>query len=101
MRWLDILGMAFGGIAQRRLRSVLTVAGVAVGCFVLAASLSVGQGVQQAIANQLRKQDRLRRIIAWSGRGPESARPAAEVPGDMSDARRDRLREAIKLRWRS
>ena len=101
MRWLDILGMALGGIWRRQLRSALTVAGVAVGCFVLAASLSVGQGVQEAIARQLRRQDRLRRVIAWPGPGPEAARPAFDIEGDMSDERRQRLREAAKLRWRA
>ncbi len=101
MRWADIVSFALSGLWQRRLRTALTVVGVAVGCFVLAASLSVGQGVQEAIETQLRRQDRLRRVIVWPGKGPESRRPKIEVPGEMSDARRERLREAMKLRWKA
>jgi putative ABC transport system permease protein len=101
MRWQDVLWLAVSGLWQRRLRSALTIVGVAVGCFVLAASLSVGQGVQEAIEAQLRRQDRLRRIVAWPGKGPEAKRPEFEVPGDMSEERRERLREALKLRWRA
>jgi len=101
MRWLDVLAFALSGLWQRRLRTALAVVGVAAGCFVLAGSLSVGQGVQAAVEGQLRRQDRLRRVIAWPGKGPESQRPAIEIPGDMSDARRERLREAMKLRWKA
>lgn len=101
MRWLDVLWLALSGLWQRRLRSALTIVGVAAGCFVLAASLSVGEGVQEAIESQLRQQDRLRRIIVWPGKGPDSKRPEFEVQGEMSDERRERLREALKLRWRA
>src|SRR5262245_42310984 len=85
---------------QRKVRTLLTTIGVAVGSFVLITSLAIGEGVQQVLLGQLRKQDQLRRILVWPGSGPPSKGTAEEleVPGDMSGARRARLREAIERR---
>ena len=62
--------------------------------FVLAASLSVGQGVQDTIARESRRHDFLRRIeVRPQFFTPGADKPAEEVPvpGAMSDAKR-RLR---------
>jgi putative ABC transport system permease protein len=101
MRWQDLASLALTGLWQRRLRTALGVLGVAVGCFLLATSLAVGQGVQHAVESQLRRQDRLRRIVTWPGKGPASKAPTFEAPGEMSDVRRERLLEAMKLRWKA
>ncbi len=102
MRARDFVYLAVGSLRQRKLRALLPVVGVAVGSFVLIASLAIGQGVQKVVLEQLRKQDQLRQIWVWHGRGvrPEDV-PAAEleVRGRMSDDRRERLREAIRRRW--
>lgn len=66
----------------------------------LIASLAVGDGVQEVILGQLRKQDQLRRIMVWPG-GRVRTKVKLEdidVPGEMSDARRGRLREALRQR---
>src|SRR5262249_54767507 len=62
---------------------------------------SIGLGVQRALVEQLRKQDQLRRILVWPGPGVTATIPDAEleVPGEMSEARRQRLRDAISRRW--
>jgi putative ABC transport system permease protein len=102
MRAADVLRLGVGALGQRKLRSALPVVGVAAGSFVLIASLSIGQGIQGVILRQLRKQDQLRQIWVWYGRGVRPGDvPAAEldVPGRMSDARRRRLRDAIARRW--
>ena len=51
--------------------------------------------MQDAIEAQLRRQDRLRRIVVWPGKGPEAKRPEFKVPGEMSEARRERLRDLL------
>ena len=102
MRMGDVLRLGVQHLRQRKLRSALPVVGVAVGSFVLIASLSIGQGIQGVILRQLRKQDQLRQIWVWHGRGVRPGDVPAgelEVKGQMSDARRQRLREAIARRW--
>jgi putative ABC transport system permease protein len=102
MRAMDVLRLGMGALGQRKLRSALPVVGVAVGGFVLIASLSIGQGIQGVILRQLRKQDQLRQIWVWHGRGVRPGDvPAAEldIKGQMSEVRRQRLREAIARRW--
>ena len=103
MRAGDVFGLALQAMRQRKVRTALTVVGVSIGCFVLITSLSVGQGVQEVILGQLRKQDQLRRIVVWPGGGKQGEVPPAEleVPGEMSEARRERLREAIRKRWQA
>lgn len=103
MRVRDVVGLALVALRQRLLRTLLTTVGVAVGSFVLLTSLAIGQGVQSVILGQLRKQDQLRRILVWPGGGPRLGVPEEDlaVPGDMTEARRARLREAIQRRWQS
>ncbi|MFO0845984.1 MAG: ABC transporter permease [Gemmataceae bacterium] len=100
IRTRDALGLALTALWQRRTRTLLTTVGVAVGSFVLLASLAVGRGVQDVILRQLRKQDQLRRISVWpGGRGrPKVKLEDIEVEGQMSDDRRTRLREAMRQR---
>jgi putative ABC transport system permease protein len=101
VRVRDVVGLALVALRQRRLRTALTTVGVAVGSFVLLTSLAIGEGVQAVLLGQLRKQDHLRRIYVWPGGGPPAKMPESEleVPGEMTDARRERLREAIRRRW--
>jgi putative ABC transport system permease protein len=104
VRTRDVVGLALVALRQRKVRTLLATLGVAVGSFVLVTSLSIGQGVQTVLLEQLRKQDQLRRIFVWQGAGgrrediPESQ---LTVPGEMSEARRHRLREAIIRRWQA
>ena len=104
MRRSDLLMLALSSLLGRKVRTALSVLGVAVGGFALVASLAIGQGVEATLLDQLRRQDQLRRIIVWPGTGPRAETiPEAEleVPGEMGDARRDRLREAIRRRFES
>src|ERR1700733_15355394 len=104
VRTRDVVGLALVALRQRKVRTVLAILGVAVGSFVLVTSLSIGEGVQGVLLEQLRKQDQLRRIIVWQGNGGcREDVPAADldVKGEMSEARRQRLREAIIRRWQA
>jgi putative ABC transport system permease protein len=100
----DVAGLAMVALRQRKVRTLLTTLGVAVGSFVLITSLSIGQGVQGVLFEQLRKQDQLRRIVVWPGNGGrrEDIPPSElRITGEMSEARRLRLREAIIRRWQA
>ncbi len=96
-----MLGLALSALRQHRLRTVLTTLGVVFGTLVLTASLSIGLGIQQAmraiVSNEL-----LRSINIWPDWDGELAgsagTAAAEVPGEMSETRRERLCRALARR---
>ncbi len=98
MRTSDMLGLPVWALWQQKSRTLLTTSGVVFGGFVLAASLSIGQGVQEAIGREARREDSLRRISIQPQRHHEDQDPTAEmveVAGEMSDAKRARIRKAI------
>lgn len=99
MRIGDMLGLALSALRQQKTRTVLTTLGVVFGSLVLAGSLSVGLGVQQAIRSLT--SEFLRQIELWPQAGGRSRRETEEkieIPGNMSEARRERLRTAIAAR---
>ena len=49
MRWIDLLRWPLASFGQQKIRTCLTTLGVVFGAFVLAASLSIDEGVQQTI----------------------------------------------------
>jgi putative ABC transport system permease protein len=102
VRLADILGLSLSALAQQKLRTLLTTLGVVFGTFVLVLSVSVGQGVQETITRESRRHDRLRRIDvwpAWAARSDDVPAEALQVKGQMSEARRKRLREALLANW--
>jgi putative ABC transport system permease protein len=102
MRLADIIYLALSGLLQQKVRTSLTTLGVVIGSLVLLLSLSLGQGVRNVLAEMFRKNDDLRKVSVWSGSKPvEADIPPAEldVKGAMSEARRERLREALVRRW--
>jgi putative ABC transport system permease protein len=101
VRPADLLGLALSALWQQKARTLLTTLGVVFGSFVLAASLSVGQGVRETIGSAGRRSDYLRRVEVrprW-GRRPEDVPPEeTPVAGEMSDAKRARIRKALAAR---
>jgi putative ABC transport system permease protein len=97
VRWRDILGLALSALWQQKVRTLLTLLGVLFGVFVLAASLAIGQGVQDAIRRYAAQNEILRRVEVTTRWDDDSSEPTTQisVPGEMSDARRDRLRRAL------
>ena len=83
---------------QQKVRTALTTFGVAVGALVLLLSLSIGVGIQEAVVREFRRHDELRKIEVRAGYGKvEEHIPPAElvVKGDVSEAKRRRLRERL------
>jgi putative ABC transport system permease protein len=98
VRFADILGLALSSLWQQKVRTALTLLGVVFGSFVLAASLSIDQGVQDTIVRESHRTDILRRITVrprWGGTEADLPAEELEVKGNMSDARRQRLRQAL------
>jgi putative ABC transport system permease protein len=98
VRIADIFGMAISALWQQKVRTLLTALGVVFGSFVLAASLSVGQGVQNAIARAAHGSVSLRNIsVNPSSRRAKTDLPMqdVEVRGEMAAAKRERIRKAL------
>ncbi len=101
VRCADILGLALAALWQQKARTLLTTLGVVFGSFVLAASLSIGQGVQETIERESHRSDYLRRVEVrpqWQGRETDIPAEELRVKGEMSNTRRERIRKALVQR---
>jgi len=101
VRCADILGLALVALWQQKARTLLTTLGVVFGSLVLAASLSIGQGVQETIERESHRSDYLRRVEVrpqWQGRETDIPAEELRVKGEMSDTRRERIRKALVQR---
>ena len=104
MKLGETIHLSLSALARHKVRTALTVLGVAIGTFTLVASLSVGNGVEAALLRQFRKSDRLRKIALYRNYEAKAEDiPAAElkVEGPMTDAKRARLRTSLVRRWQS
>lgn len=100
MRWIDLLGLPLASLGQQKMRTCLTTLGVIFGAFVLAASLSINEGVQRTIERESSKGDASRKVTvfpAWRAIGTK-APTAATVAGRMSPSRRERIRKFFTQR---
>ncbi len=103
MPWIDLLRMPLASLGQQKLRTCLTTLGVLFGAFVLAASLSIDEGVQRTIEREANKGDALRKVTVsprwWAF---ETAAPAGDVKvaGRMSPDRRERIHKVLSRRAR-
>ncbi len=101
MRLGDLLVLPLAALWQQKSRTLLTTLGVVFGTFVLAASLSIGQGVQDTFDRETHKSDVLREIRIQPQWGDAKGKAKkVEVQGTMSDARRERLRQAVAAHQR-
>lgn len=107
MRFADILRLALSALWQQKTRTLLTTLGVVFGSFVLAASLSITQGVQETIERETHHSDYLRRIDIrpqWGGKETDIPAEELRIKGEMDGAKSERLRKALlrlKLRTNS
>src|SRR5690349_3106471 len=98
MRLGDLLVLPVAALWQQKSRTCLTTLGVVFGSFVLAASLSINQGVQETIRRESHRNDIMRKIIVrvdWRPPEPEPTGDEEPVAGEMSEARRERLSKAL------
>jgi putative ABC transport system permease protein len=74
--------------------------GVVFGAFVLAASLSIDEGVQRTIEREANKGDVSRKVTVYAGWRPTEAKKAddVKVAGRMSPERRERIRKILAER---
>jgi putative ABC transport system permease protein len=99
MRWTDLLGLPVAALGQQKSRTILTTLGVVFGSFVLAASLSINQGVQDTIRRESQRHDMMRRIGVrpdYSIAESEADRDDREIAGNMSEERRARIQQALR-----
>src|SRR5262245_49299955 len=102
----DLLLAGLSSLRRQKLRTTLTTLGVTIGIATLVASVSVGLGVRQIIEDGFKKQHRLREILVYPGfdrmsdefKGVPEA--ALQVEGEMSDARRERIKRRLARDWR-
>jgi putative ABC transport system permease protein len=102
VRFADLLWIALTALGQQKVRTALTLVGVVVGTFALAVTLSLARGFEAEVMRQLTERDQLRHVIVWpSSEVKEADVPATElqVPGDMDEAKRERLRKAVLRRF--
>src|SRR4051794_8644369 len=102
VRWIDLLRLPLTLLGQQKTRTCLTTLGVVFGAFVLAASLSINEGVQRTIERESSKGDIARKVTV-SPRSRAVGTGAAEdvkVAGRMSPERRERIRKVLAQRAR-
>jgi putative ABC transport system permease protein len=96
MRLSDILWLSLSALAQQRQRTLLSTLGVFFASFVLVMSLSMGRGVQEAIAHEYSRFAGLRQIDVLKTYESSGDEEKIEVKGVMSEPRRLRLRHEIQ-----
>ena len=102
MRGIDLIRWPLASLGQQRMRTCLTTLGVVFGTFVLAASLSINEGVQRTIERESGKGDVARKVTVFPGwRAAEvKVDDDVKVAGRMSPARRERIRKVLARRAR-
>ncbi len=100
MRFLDLVGLSLSALRQQKLRTVLTGLGVVFGTVVLVCSFALRVGVDRLITREYARFHELRRIEVRPGRkGADLPEDKKEIKGRMSEARRERLRKEIEMRF--
>ncbi len=97
-RAADLWNLALSAMRQQKVRTTLTIIGVVVGTFALVLSVAVGRGIDRAIIKLFREDDRLRKILVntkFEEKLENVPIERREPKGEMSDAKRARLRKAI------
>jgi putative ABC transport system permease protein len=100
VHWFDLLRLPLISLGHQKLRACLTTMGVVFGAFVLAASLSIGEGVQRTIERESNKGDVARKVTVSSGWRVNRAKPRKEVKvaGRIAPDRRERIRKVLAER---
>ena len=100
-----LASFALQGLWRQKVRTTLTLLAVAVGTCALAFSLALGFGLRAFIDHEFKSRDDFWRVIVHVDEPPADPKDVppdkSAVKGDMSDARRERLREALVERYLS
>src|SRR5580698_10493078 len=99
MRYGELARFAIGGLWRQKVRTVLTLGGVTAGTCALAFSLSLGLGLRAFIDHEFKSRDDFWRVTVHVENAPFDIKDVppgqADVRGNMSEARRERIREAL------
>ncbi len=101
MRLFDLIRFAVGGLWRQKVRTTLTVLGVAVGACSLAFSLSLGVGLRRVITNEFHSRPGFWQVQVNAG--PERTTgvvpaDAVKVPAGVTEGRADRLKDLLAAR---
>ncbi len=103
MRLIDILLMALGNLWQRKLRTGLNLLGIVIGCTVLLLTAAGTSGVKKAVQAIFDSSEFAKEILVSADRYNAIDDPpegTIVVEGDMDQQRRERIRQALKQRWK-
>ena len=102
MRTVDLLYESVAALRGNRVRTVLTGLGITVGTVALVLILSLSRGLTSLVDEMVSGESQLRQVVVMPGFGaPREKDDVPEVVGEMSDAKRVRLRRALKKRSRT
>jgi putative ABC transport system permease protein len=103
MNPLQLLKFALHGLWRQKVRTALTLVGVAVGTCALAFSLALGLGLRAFIETEFKGREDFWRVLVRVDEPPpdENGVPPEKiaVKGGMSDERRARIREALLAKY--
>ncbi len=96
-----MIALALDGLRRKLGRNLLTMSGVFIGVLALTLIISLGEGMANVISSTVDSGNNLRQIGLSPGFGNQiTDDKEVEIVGDMTDARRDRMRRAALARTR-
>jgi putative ABC transport system permease protein len=98
MRFLELLRFAIGGLWRQKVRTLLTILGVAVGATSLAFSLSLGVGLRRVITHEFHSRPGFWDVHVTGAPGEPVGVPVIEPIPDLAGERADRIRGVLELR---
>lgn len=101
MRFFDLVRFALGGLWRQKVRTSLTILGVAVGALSLAFSLSLGVGLRRVITNEFHSRPGFWDIQVTAGAGQVIGEVPAEkvaLPDGLNAERGGRLKVVLEQR---
>ncbi|MCC6574136.1 MAG: FtsX-like permease family protein [Planctomycetes bacterium] len=100
MSFAGVLTMALEGLRRKKGRASLTALGIFVSVLALTLIIGLGEGLTAAISDTLTSDDNLRQILLMPGFGERAENKGEEIViiGEMSEARRARLKRAAMAR---
>ncbi|MEZ6060939.1 MAG: ABC transporter permease [Planctomycetaceae bacterium] len=102
MTWPEIVRMAVHNLWQRRFRTALNLIGIVIGCVVLLMTAAGAAGVRDAFQALFDASEFAKQIEVYRTHGSRSEPPDGTiiVSGNMSDERRERIRERLVQQWK-
>ncbi|MDC1142433.1 ABC transporter permease [Planctomycetota bacterium] len=96
MKFRAMMGLALEGLFRKKGRNFLTMSGVLIGVMALTTIVALGEGLTNAMTSTVSGEDNLRQLMVTGGFGIEQTNDpfTVEIKGNMTDARRERMRRA-------